>query len=177
MDKAGRIDSTSLRKLFTFLLVGGLAAGTYSLVCTALVHWLPAWRAAISISVHTTLIPIAYFAQRRLTFQSENPPLCEFAQYAGLQIISICLSTALLVRLVTESPYVNIAIFLMIAGLAAIISYFICNIFIFSPAKLSVRKASRQPLARTWHFVRYVMSRRRGDSGRLNERNPACGNS
>ena len=140
---------TNLLKLLRFLLVGGSAAAIYALACTLLVNWLPDWRAAISIGVHAMMIPIAFFAQRRLTFRSSNPPLEEFAQYAGLQIASNSISTWALVRLVTTSPYLNIAVFLMIAGFAAIISYFICNTLIFSPvqypAKRDLRRVQKEP--------------------------------
>jgi putative flippase GtrA len=127
--------SEKLRKLVMFLLVGGATAGLYASICTALVAPLPEWRAAISIAVHAFMIPIAFFGQRRLTFRSANPPLGEFVRYASLQIASITFSTWLLVRLVTNSPYLNVVVFLMIAGLAAIISFFICNTAIFNQSR------------------------------------------
>jgi len=136
MSEFARRLSSTMRKPLMFLLVGGSAAGFYALSCTFLLSWLPGWRATISIGVHASLIPIVFFVQRRLTFRSTNPALYELAKYAGLQISSICISTTLLVRLVTQNPYLNVAIFLMIAGLAAIISYSICNLFIFKASRL-----------------------------------------
>lgn len=135
MNELNWLRSEKLRKLVMFLLVGGAAAGLYALVCTALVSLLPEWREAISIGVHTFMTPIAFFGQRRLTFRSANPPLGEFIRYAGLQIASITFSTWLLVRLVTNSPYLNVVVFLMIAGLAAIMSFFVCNTVIFNQGR------------------------------------------
>lgn len=119
------------RKVLSFFAVGTLSAGLYAAACALLVLWLPTWKTAIMIAVYTALIPIAFFAQRRLTFRSSGPVLREMIEYGGLQIASVVVSTWLLGRFVTGDPLRNLAVFLLIAGLAAILSFAVCNSLIF----------------------------------------------
>lgn len=120
-----------MQKLARFLFVGGSSALAYGLACTALVHTFPESRAAIGIGVHACLIPPAYFGQRRFTFRSRGNAAAELLKYAALQLASIMSSTWLLIHLVTESAALNLAVFLIIAATAAVISFVICNALVF----------------------------------------------
>lgn len=128
------LSEVPLRKIIMFLLVGGTAAATYSLTCTVLVYWFPAYKLPISIAVHACLIPIAFMGQRNLTFRSSGRITRQFAQYAMLQLASITTSASLLVWFVTDNPLQNFIVFLLIAGLAATISFVTCNFVIFRRA-------------------------------------------
>lgn len=129
--QASRISFESMRKLVTFLAVGGTFAIAYSLLCTLLVKALPGYPLPISIGVHAFLIPFAFFAQRIVTFASSGAISQEFVRYAGLQIGSISLSAFLLSRLVGQDYAINLIVFLSIPALAAIISFVVCHLYIF----------------------------------------------
>ena len=129
--QASRVPFESIRKLVSFLAVGGAFAITYSLLCTLLVKALPGYSLTISIGVHAFLIPFAFFAQRIVTFASSGVIQQEFFRYAGLQIASISLSALLLSRLVGQNSIINLFVFLSISAFSAIVSFAICNFYIF----------------------------------------------
>jgi putative flippase GtrA len=124
------------KRLARFLVVGGLAAVTYAGVCTLLVQAFPEHKAAIGIGVNFALIPIVFLAQRHVTFRSDGHWLRELVQYAGLQVVSITISTWTLVRFVTGNPYLDMIAFLAIAAFAAIITYVVCHSIIFRDTAL-----------------------------------------
>ena len=100
--------------------------------CTYLTYISPSKQSAITIGVYLALIPPSFFAQRYLTFRSQGPVLNEIASYFLVQIAAIVISTILLTRLVTNNPIVNSIVFLTIGGIAAVLSYVVCNGLVFS---------------------------------------------
>lgn len=133
----------SLRKLLLFLVVGGTFAVVYSIFCTLLVKALPGYPLTISIGVHAFLIPFAFFAQRNATFASSGMIPREFFRYACLQIACISLSALMLSRLVGQSSILNLLVFLSISAFSAIVSFAICNFYIFrtpDPGRTSTRR-------------------------------------
>ena len=119
------------RRLVTFLAVGCTSASVYAGLCSVLLQRYIGCDSLISISVYVGLVPPGFLAQRYFTFRSSGSVLREFFAYASLQVLSIFLSTALLVSLLTGDAVINLVIFLIIAGLAAIINFLACNAFVF----------------------------------------------
>jgi len=129
-----RLKTEGIRKLMLFLAVGGTATATYASISTILTLRFPSYKAQIGLVVYAGLIPIAFLAQRYITFQSRGSIYRELCFYTLLQTASIMLSSSLLVRYLTDNPYLNFVIFLLIAGGAAIISFALCNLYIFRNA-------------------------------------------
>ena len=118
--------------LIRFLFVGCLLTATYVIICTALAAVLLKHRFFISVGVHSALIPIGFLLQRNVAFRSDGTPHRQFLRYTALQIFSITASSAVLTHLLVENPFINAAIFTAIAGLAALVSFLICRLFVFS---------------------------------------------
>ena len=136
---ARQLSKPTVRKLLSFLIVGATASALYSGSCVILVFLFPAYKYAISIGVFIAMIPVGFFGQRVFTFRSRAAISQEFFYYAGLQITSITVSTMLMGRFITANPYLNLIIFLIIAGIAAIISYLFCNLVVFRQSSLDER--------------------------------------
>jgi putative flippase GtrA len=120
-----------MRKVASFLAVGGASAVVYSILCTLLVKAFPGYPVAISIGVHACLIPFAFFAQRIVTFASSGIIAHEFLRYAGVQIASISFSALTLSQLVGHNSILNLLVFLSISAFAALVSFVICNFYVF----------------------------------------------
>jgi putative flippase GtrA len=136
---ASQLSKATVRKLLSFLIVGATGSAIYSVSCVILVHFSPDYKYAISICTYIAMIPLGFLGQKIFTFRSRAAMVQEFPYYAGLQITSITVSTMLMGRFITENPYFNLIIFLVIAGIAAIISFLFCNLVVFRQARLDER--------------------------------------
>jgi putative flippase GtrA len=130
-----RLNKATVRKLLSFLAVGVSASAVYSICCVILVLLYPAHKYAISVLTFIAMIPIGFFGQKFFTFRSRGAISQEFVLYAALQTTSIIITTILMGRFITESPFLNLIVFLIIAGLAAVISFFFCNLVVFRPVR------------------------------------------
>ncbi len=149
-----RLGPEKVRRVLTFLAVGCTSATVYASLCSLLLQRFPGYDSFISISVYVGLIPPGFFAQRYFTFRSNGSLLREFFAYSSLQVSSIVLSTALLVRLLTGNPVINLVIFLIIAGLAAIFNFLACNAFVFrAPTEDSGEQDEKKV---RWRRIRYL---------------------
>lgn len=83
-------------QLFRFVLTGGLATATYSVVFLFLVQqW--SWTGLYgSVVAYSIAIPVSFFMQRQFTFRSSGSVLRELPQFLGLQavcaIVTVCIS-------------------------------------------------------------------------------------
>jgi putative flippase GtrA len=132
---ARQFSKATIRKLVSFLAVGAAASAAYSAICVISVHFYPAYKYVISIAAFVAMIPAAFFGQRIFTFRSRAAISHEFLLYAGLQVASIVVSTMLIGSFITENPFLNLVIFLIIAGVAAIISFLFCNLVVFRQSR------------------------------------------
>lgn len=132
MNANGLSSNAAVWQFIRFLAVGGAAAVTYVTACTILVAVFPKHGGLISIIVHCSLIPISFFFQRNVAFRSIGPAVKQFLGYFAVQLVSIFLSTAIMARFLTDDMILNGVIFVMIASLAAISSFCIYRVVIFS---------------------------------------------
>lgn len=137
-----QLSNATVRKLLSFLIVGATAAAMYSGTCVILVHLYPVYKYLISICVFVAMIPVGFLGQKIFTFRSSAAISREFFYYAGLQIASITVTTMLMGRFITGNPYLNLIVFLTIAGIAAIISFLFCNLVVFRQSSLDERLPS-----------------------------------
>lgn len=127
----GMIGTTTAWTFVRFLAVGGSAALVYAGVCAVLTSYFPGSAILIGVAVHAMLIPVAFWGHRRLTFASRADALQEFARYAALQLASITLSSAALAGFARGEPLFDLLVFLLVAATAAVVSFVICNVFVF----------------------------------------------
>lgn len=119
------------RALIAFLVVGGTAAGIYAVISSFLVRVFPGFEQLIAILVHLCMIPLVYFTHRHVTFRSAGRISRELFGYGLLQLVSISISSFALVRLLTGNLIVDLCVFLLIAVVAAVVSFAISKTLIF----------------------------------------------
>jgi len=115
------IITKTLLRLFRFLLVGGFGAccyivGSYVLTTNGMEAWIA------SFIVYVCLVPIVYFIQRRIVFESNISHSKSFPRYLIIQLIGIELSVVmpfLLVKL-NISPIIS---FFCVALLISVTNY------------------------------------------------------
>lgn len=114
-------------KMLRFLFVGGGFAIGYSILSAVLVgpFAMPAF--ATSVLLYAICIPLAYFAQRRITFASKLKGPKSFVVYGATQLGSLALVATVTTRFVTETVLVDTLIFLLTAGAAAVVSFYVSD--------------------------------------------------
>jgi putative flippase GtrA len=124
----------TLARLARFLAVGGSFSLGYALCSAALVGQvgLPAF--VTSVILYALCIPAAFAVQRRVTFGGAGRPARGFAVYAATQVTSLALVSALGTRFISGDFALDTALFLAIAGAAAVVSYVVCDRIAFRPA-------------------------------------------
>ena len=127
---AGPILSQALR----FGLVGGAFSLGYAILGAVLVGPLGAPPFATSVLLYALCIPLAFAAQRRITFGQTRVRRGGFAIYAATQLLGLALVAAVTTRFVTRVWWIDTGLLLATAGLAAGVSFAISRQFAFRPA-------------------------------------------
>ncbi len=81
-------------QLFQFLLIGGVSAGSYVVICTFLVQW-GLRPGIVSLMGYLLVIVPAYLGQKRITFGSKARHREDFPRYLALQAFGIIASYVL----------------------------------------------------------------------------------
>ena len=116
-----------------FLMVGGSFSLGYALTTAALIRFGQTPPLATSVIVYLLCIPIAFWAQKRIAFRADQSARSAMLIYAGTQLASLAVVSAVTTRFVTRNFVYDTALFLLTAGTAAVASFLICRFIIFRP--------------------------------------------
>lgn len=117
--------------LLRFLIVGGSMSLLFSLLTAFSTLHLPLPKPLVAGLVWVICIPIAFWCQRRFTFQTSAPRSNALGLYAatqGLGIVIVAVATAGLAR---GSFWPDMLVYLGASALAATASYLISRLVIF----------------------------------------------
>ena len=123
----------SLAMLLRFLMVGGGFAGVYAVATALLVSGAGLPPLPTSVVLYAICIPLAFQAQRRVTFRVARTRASGFWIYAGVQLLCLAGVAAITTRFVTGTFLWDTAIFLVTAGSAAGLSFVVSKLFAFRP--------------------------------------------
>ncbi len=119
------------RRLVRFLLVGGGFSLAYALVTALLIGKLGFPAVVTSVLIYAACIPLAYLAQRRFTFRADRTHRGSFIIYALTQVFGLGLVSLITTRFVSGVYLLDTGLFLITAGVAAIVSFAINRLFAF----------------------------------------------
>jgi len=119
---------------FRFLLVGGSFSLGYALIMAALIRFAGAPPLATSIVIYLICIPLAFLAQKRLAFRADTTGRGAVWIYGGTQVVSLAFVSLITSRFVTRDFVLDTILYLVTAGVAAVISFLICRYIIFRTA-------------------------------------------
>lgn len=114
-------------RLLRFLVVGGSFSLVYSVTTALLVGLAGAPALATSILVYAACVPLAFAAQKRVTFRNAETRRWGFLAYAGVQVASVAAVSVVTTRFVTGDFVRDTLIFLVTSGAAAVLSYAVTN--------------------------------------------------
>jgi len=120
-----------LREIAVFLVVGGTAAAIYAGLGATFTGWFgirPSVSVVLSVSI---VLPLAYLAQRHVTFRSSRSHAAAFSRYVATQAISNVVAIAGAELFEPEVRAYPIPAFLGIAVLVTIFNYFLLKIWVF----------------------------------------------
>lgn len=124
---------SDLGTLLRFLMIGGGFALGYAIVTSLLINQV-GWPALpTSIVLYALCIPVAFWMQKRVAFRVERAAKGGFWVYLGTQLGSLSLVALITTRFVSGSFLIDTALFLVTAGLAALISFALNRRFAFNP--------------------------------------------
>lgn len=118
-------------RLLRFLLVGGSFSLGYALVTAFLIGKMGAPPFATSVLIYALCIPAAYLIQKKFTFGKDRTNRASFLIYVSTQVVGLGLVALVTTRFVTYIYLYDTALFLVTAGIAAVLSYSINRIFAF----------------------------------------------
>ena len=118
-------------QLIAFLTVGTAAAATYAVLTIAVIRLTAVSPVPASIAIYCLVIPVAFFAQRRLVFGSTAAPGRQFRLYCAMQVSCAALLAWGGVGFFTGHFLIDSIILFVMAGLAALLSYALCHYVIF----------------------------------------------
>ncbi len=131
MRQALRPTQAELFRFFRFALVGGAFAIAYA-VSAALLVGLAGWPPYLtSIVLYALCIPLAFGVQMRFTFGLRRTHGTGFVLYAGTQLVCLAVVTLATTQFVTRDVLLDTFVYLVSAGLAAILSYVVSSRFAF----------------------------------------------
>jgi putative flippase GtrA len=120
-----------MRELAVFLAVGGAAAALYAGLGAAFTGWFgvrPSLSVILSVSI---VLPLAYLAQRHVTFRSSRSHSTAFSRYVMTQAISNVVAIVGAELFEAEVRAYPFPAFLGIAVLVAVVNYFLLKIWVF----------------------------------------------
>lgn len=124
-------NSSHIRAFARFLVVGGSFSLGYAVITSALIRFADASPLPTSVVVYLVCIPAAFWAQRKFAFRADQSGRSAMLIYAGTQIASLTVVSAITSRFVTKTFFFDTVLFLATAGSAAVASYLICRFVIF----------------------------------------------
>ena len=117
------------RKFFSFICVGGTAMFAYIYLASLLATYnMENWMA--SSVCYLSIIPFAYYAQRRITFRSNNSVKSSFTKYTATQLLGLLLSFTM-PFLMKNSEFSPILIFTFVAVVTALFNFVLLKIWAF----------------------------------------------
>lgn len=116
-----------------FLAVGGSFSLGYAVVTAALIRFAQTPPLPTSVLVYLLCIPAAFWAQRKIAFRADQTGPRAMLVYGATQVASLVVVSAITTRFVTRVFVIDMGLFLVTAGTAAIVSYLICRYIIFRP--------------------------------------------
>lgn len=118
-------------RLLRFLLVGGSFSLGYALVTALLVGKLGFPAVLTSVLIYAACIPAAYLVQKKFTFSKDSTHRGSFLIYTLTQVIGLGLVSLVTTRFVSGVYLLDTGLFLITAGIAAVVSFAINRIFAF----------------------------------------------
>jgi putative flippase GtrA len=131
-----------IEMLLRFLCVGGGIALGYSLTVAALTSYAGAPVYVTAIALYAFCIPLAFVAQKRVTFRVRQTRTAGFPIYVATQVASLALVAWITTRVVTGAFLPDTLIFLGTAGSAALLSFFVSRSFAFRPPASGGRQSA-----------------------------------
>ncbi len=124
------VEKDSFAMLLRFLLVGSGFSLSYALLNAGLVSVgaPPFWTALL---LYAAAIPLAYSAQRQFAFRAETPRSGAFLVYLATQLGSFALVAGITTRFVSQVFWADMALFLVTAAAAAVLSFAVNKTFAF----------------------------------------------
>lgn len=126
--------TTNIGALVRFAIVGGSFSLGYAIVVAALISFAAAPPLITSIIIYLICIPLAFFAQKKFAFRVGQTGRLAMFIYGATQLVSLALVSLITSRFVTMVFILDIGLFLIVAGSAAVASYLICRFLIFRPS-------------------------------------------
>jgi len=114
-----------------FAIVGGSFSLGYAIVVAGLIRLADAPPLITSIIVYLICIPLAFRAQKKFAFRSDQTGRFAVVIYAAAQVASLAVVSTITSRFVTKNFFFDTGLFLATAGGAAVASYLICRFIIF----------------------------------------------
>ena len=118
-----------------FAVVGGSFSLGYAVLVAGLIRFADAPPLITSITIYLICIPLAFFAQKKFAFRSNQTGRFAMFVYATTQIASLAVVSTITSRFVTKNFLFDTGLFLITAGSAAVASYLICRFIIFNRAE------------------------------------------
>ncbi|HEV7251684.1 MAG TPA: GtrA family protein [Mesorhizobium sp.] len=126
-----RLLGSSIGRLFRFGVVGACASLMYAALAAGATRLGLLEPAVASTLIYCAIIPFAYLAHKRFTFQVERAGTLSFPAYAALQVATIVAVSVVTIRLINGHFARDALIYLMTAGVASVLSFLLCQIVIF----------------------------------------------
>jgi putative flippase GtrA len=120
-----------LASFLRFLMVGGSFSLGYAVLTTALINFAGASPLVTSVVVYLVCIPLAFLAQRRFAFGQSSNGRYGLLIYTATQVACLTFVATIASRFVSYDFWLDTALYLFTAGIAAVASYLICRFIIF----------------------------------------------
>ena len=117
-----------------FLFVGGSFALLFAGTTAALIRFAGVPPLITSVLVYLICIPLALLAQKRFAFRAESTVRGALPIYAATQVVGLTLVSVVTSRFVQHVFWLDTLLYLVSAGLAAVVSFLILRFVIFRPA-------------------------------------------
>lgn len=117
--------------LLRFLCVGGAFSLSYAVLTAALISLgaPPFWTALL---LYGFAIPLAFLAQKRFTFRATTAQRHAFWVYLATQLVTFALVAGVTTRFVMQQIWADTMLYLVTAGAAAVLSFFVNRTFAFN---------------------------------------------
>ena len=125
-----RITNFDMREKLVFLVVGGLSAGCYVILASAL-HSLALPPVVASAIAYVLCVPLGYLGHRFFTFRSRRPHRWAAIAYPALQGLALLMATAITFISASVLKHPPIVAFLLAAMITASASYLAQKHFVF----------------------------------------------
>jgi putative flippase GtrA len=118
-----------------FAIVGGSFSLGYAIIVAGLIRFADAPPLITSITVYLICIPLAFLAQKKFAFRSDQMGWLAVFIYAATQVASLAVVSTITSSFVTKNFFFDTGLFSVTAGSAAVASYLICRFIIFKQSE------------------------------------------